>query len=276
MIYCVWYPSGGFGHFINAVLTLHGSNFVRPNNSLEFSCNGNSHSLDLVIPKYLHERWPGGIDFDDSKNYSVLIDNGIDNESTNFKSVFPNAEIIKICYSDNSWPIIARTSIEKAMNKPLDEELPIDAWGTNEAWARREKYFLYLRDHNQRYKWRNNNQSQHAIEIENICDYQKLFMLLNQIVSVNDFKSDWTKWRAANTVYIAPIETSQQIIKHVKNKTFQNLSHITDLWTQAVLYYFIFLEFGVEVPHNDYSNWFTNTLDIIKMLNDNGVSVDSF
>ena len=30
MIYCVQYPSGGFGHFINAILTLHGVEFVRP------------------------------------------------------------------------------------------------------------------------------------------------------------------------------------------------------------------------------------------------------
>ena len=32
MIYCVWYPSGGFGHFINAVISLYGVDFKRPKN----------------------------------------------------------------------------------------------------------------------------------------------------------------------------------------------------------------------------------------------------
>ena len=32
MIYCVWYPSGGFGHFINAVLTLYSKDFEVPHN----------------------------------------------------------------------------------------------------------------------------------------------------------------------------------------------------------------------------------------------------
>lgn len=276
MIYCVWYPSGGFGHFINAVLTSYGSNFVRPNKSLEFSSNGNSHSLDLVVPKYLHDCWPGGIEFDNSKNYSVLIDNGINNEGTKFKSVLPQAEIIKICYSDYSWPIVARTSIEKAMNSNLNEELPVNEWATDENWARREKYFLYLRDHEQRFMWKDDTWMHYAIEIDHMCDYNKLFQSLNKIVKVKDFKGVWKQWHTSNKVYISPVTTSHQIINCVKNKTSQDLSHITDLWTQAVLYYFIYLEFGVEVPHNDYSNWFTNTIDIVKMLNDNGVSVDSF
>ena len=27
---CVWYPAGGFGHFVNSILTLYGDGFVRP------------------------------------------------------------------------------------------------------------------------------------------------------------------------------------------------------------------------------------------------------
>ena len=71
MIYCVWYPSGGFGHFINAVLTLHGEDFVSPKNQLIFSKNGDSHNLDLIVPKYKNDHWPGPIEFHDDKNYCV-------------------------------------------------------------------------------------------------------------------------------------------------------------------------------------------------------------
>jgi hypothetical protein len=276
MIYCVWYPSGGFGHFVNAVLTLYGNNFVRPKGALEFSSNGNSHSLDLVTPKYIHECWPGGIEFDQSKNYSVLIDNGIDNESKQFKLVLPQAEVVKICYTDYSWPIVARTAIDKAMNSSIDRELTTDAWDIDDDWARREKYFLYLRDHKFRFQWKDDTWGEYAINIEQICDYRQLYKALDQIVHMGHFKSTWEKWRDANDVYISPVEISKKIITKVKNKQPHDLTHITDLWTQAVLYYFIYLEFHIEVPHNDYSNWFTNTTDIVKMLEDNGVNVDSF
>lgn len=276
MIYCVWYPSGGFGHFVNAVLTLNGHDFVRPNGALKFSSNGNSHSLDLVVPKYLHGCWPGGIDFDQTKNYSVLIDNGIDNESKQFKSVFPEAEVIKICYTDYSWPIVARTAIDKAANSSIHRELSTDEWNNNDDWARREKYFLYLRDHEFRFRWKEDTQVEYAINIEQICDYQKFFEALNQIVHIDHFESTWEQWRNANDLYISPVEISKKVITKVKNKQPHDLTYVKDLWSQAVLYYFIYLEFHIEVPHNDYSNWFTNTTDIVKMLEDNGVNVDSF
>jgi len=49
MIYCVWYPSGGFGHFINGILTLHGKGFKRPTNKIEFSTTGDSHKFIMPV-----------------------------------------------------------------------------------------------------------------------------------------------------------------------------------------------------------------------------------
>ena len=112
MIYCIWYPSGGFGHFVNAVISLHGDNFVRPKNKLEFSDNGDSHLLDLTAPKYFHDN-KYNFTFDDNVNYSVLIDNGINNEGVKFLENFPSAKVIKMCYTDNTWPVIAKTMIDK-------------------------------------------------------------------------------------------------------------------------------------------------------------------
>jgi hypothetical protein len=271
-VFCIWYPSGGFGHFINSLLSLYGENFVRPKKSLNFSTNGNSHDLDLVVPKYIHESWPESFEFIESKNYSVLIDNGINNESANFKSVFPAANVIKICYSDHSWPIVARTSIEKAMGSTLVQDLPTNEWSTNEDWAVREKYFLYLRDHSLRFQWRNSTQEEHTVYVDQMCKYSTLYSAISKIVKVEHFNDVWTHWRNANNRYLAPIEHARTIIDYVKQKKFYDVTHIDDLWTQAVLYYFIQLEFGVEVPHNDYSNWFTNTIDIVKMLDKHGVN----
>jgi len=276
MIYCVWYPSGGFGHFINAILTLRGKEFVRPKNNLEFSSNGNSHNLDLVTPKYHHECWPGGIEFLNDKNYCVLIDNGINNESDKFKSTFPNSTVIKICYNDFSWPVVAQTMIDKVMigfyGKKIEDILPLTNWNTDEPWAHREKYFLFLRDTNLRHAWRPTTDDG-AIYINDLFNYSRFFDVLNSFTEIEPFEDLWNKWRKANTLYIDSVEIADTIIKHVRSNESYDLSHIKDIWTQAIVYYYIWLEFEFEVPHNDYSNWFTNTNDIVIMLTNYRVKI---
>jgi hypothetical protein len=271
----VWYPSGGFGHFINAILSLHGKNFVRPKKQLKFSNNGNSHDLDLVVPKYSHNRWPYEFKFDENKNYSVLIDNGINNESEQFKSVFPTARTIKICYTDYTWPIVAQTMIDKAMNSALECELPIDVWNTQDLWARREKYFLFLRDHPLRSAWRPNS-IDFALKIDDMIEYTDLLTAIESYgIELESFDDIWKQWKVTNQKYIAPIHDAKIIIDGVKNNVSLDLRHITDVWNQAVIYYYIWLEFGIEVLHNDYSNWCTNTQEIVTMLNKHGVLVDT-
>ena len=101
MIYCIWYPSGGFGHFVNSILTMYGENFARPHNQkIKFGSNGHAHDIKLVAPTYFHDPETYNFNFDNSVNYSVLIDNGMANEGLRFKSFFPDAHIIKMCYLD--------------------------------------------------------------------------------------------------------------------------------------------------------------------------------
>jgi hypothetical protein len=70
MIYCVWFPAGGFGHFINAVLTLHGKNFARPDvDHYEFDKLGTSHSLPRVAPTYFYNPETYDYQFDNNKSY---------------------------------------------------------------------------------------------------------------------------------------------------------------------------------------------------------------
>ena len=274
-LYCVWYPGGGFGHFINAILSLHGKNFVRPKTQLKFSNNGNSHNLDLVVPKYLHGVWTEAFEFADKKNYSVLIDNGIDDENEQFKSVFPTADVIKICYTDYTWPIIARTMIDKAMESSLEHELPVDIWNTQDLWVRREKYFLFLRDHSFRSAWRPNG-IDFTLKIDDMIEYADLLTALKSCrIELESFDNLWKQWQAANQQYITPMQDAKMVVNCVKNNVSVDLEHITDVWNQAVIYYYIWLEFGVEVPHNDYSNWFTTTQEIVTMLNKHGVLVDT-
>lgn len=267
MIYCVWYPSGGFGHYINAILSVYGDNFARPKSVPKFSKNGNNHALDLIAPAYRHDPVTYNFDFDSKLNYSVLIDNGINNESQQFQKFFPGAKIIKLCYSDFSWPVVANTMIVKAMNQNIKSELPVDnkSWQTVEPWAQREKYFLFLKDHSLRRAWKPDTISS-AVMIEDLLDYQVLRDRLG--IELGDFKNFWFQWQDANKSYFAPVLTAQKILQG-------HFEPVTDIWTQAVVYYQIWCQFGVEVPHNDYSNWFESYDDIVKMLNKHEVNIDS-
>lgn len=269
MIYCVWYPSGGFGHFINGIASMHGKSFARPSSQeLKFSNNGNAHALELIAPKYFHDPENYYFDFDDNLHYTVLIDNGINNEGEKFKNFFPGARIIKICYSDFSWPVVAKTMIDKALKSSIEQQLPVDQhqWSQDQDWSRREKYFLFLRDNSLRQAWKPNS-STYNLLVENMFDPDCLTAVLEQAgIELDNFQPLWNQWREVNDRYIAPVVDSQQIIHNVKNSVEQNLDHITDLWNQAVLYYFLWLEFGQEVPHNDYVDFFSTTTQIREWL----------
>jgi len=267
MIYCIWYPSGGFGHFLNGVLTLHGENFVRPKTStISFGEDGNSHALELTAPKYYHDPVTYDFEFDFAKNYSVLVDNGINNEDTRFLKFFTNATVVKVCYNDQTWPIVANTLIRKAMNSTLENALTVDMWETNADWAIREKYFLFLRDHSLRHAWKVDEQY-NCLSIDDIIKYPSLDYYINQhICKVAEFECLHQNWYNTNAVYLKPTAQAKEIIKSIESNVNVPLTHITDFWSQAVVNYYIWITYNFEVPANDYSNWFSSTTEIQKML----------
>jgi len=270
MIYCIWYPSGGFGYFVNAVLTLHGKNFHKTTaTDAQPSENGNFHNFKLATPKYFHDPKKYQFDFDQYKNYSVLIDNGSNNETDIFKNIFPDSQTIKICYSDFSWPIVAKTMVIKAQQLNFEETIYPEKskWDSNEDWAIREKYFLYLKDHYLRDRWKPNNN--HTLMIEDMLEYQIFRQRLTQFgIVMNDFSSLWDSWTISNMEYIQPVITAQNIIKSLKQDIPMDVSGLS-LWTQAVVNYFIWLNYNYEIPANDFSAWFDNTQQIKNLLKDN-------
>ena len=159
------------------------------------------------------------------------------------------------------------------MHSSIDAELNFFTCGTDGIWAKREKYFLFLRDHELRVKWRK-HPSATNIDVETLLNYDNFnSAILSNGIKLLDFKNLWSKWHKFNIQYFIPILCAQDVINQIKNKELVDLTAITDVWTQSVIYYYIWLEFNVEVPHNDYSNWFTNTKEIVIMLNKLGVTV---
>lgn len=270
MIYAIWYPSGGFGHFINAMISMHGENFCRPCSPWILGKDGNSHSAQFALPEFANKnkdryRLP---EIDPNMNYGVLIDNGINDEKCDFLQYFPKATPIKICYDDWSWPVIAQSHVIKAMRVSLESVINVESrcWPDTSNWAKREKFFLYLKDHELRHRWKIDNRCKN-LQIKSLCRYQNMRKSLqNMGIQLDDFQSDWHKWWGANRVYFAPVIKARSVIAAVKNRTSLDLSDITDLWTQAVIFYFIWLHFDKEVPHNDFADFFIDTDQIQKWL----------
>lgn len=278
MIYCIWYPSGGFGHFVNAAISLYGRGFKKPKKNLIFSSSGESHSLDLIAPKICPGTTKYKFSFDPKYNYTVLVDKGINNESTEFKNNFEHPEIIKICYSDVSWPIIARTLVEKAMQTNFDSvaKKNLSHWNSKEDWAVRENYFLYLRDQDLRFRWRT-DADHYCILVEEIIDYQKLATKLKTFgLDIDDFSSIHQQFINSNKSFIDPVVESLRVVDAIKSNCETDLSYFkNNIWAQSIVYYYIQTNFNVEVRHNDYAHWFTSIEDIVTMLNQYGVKFDS-
>jgi hypothetical protein len=85
-------------------------------------------------------------------------------------------------------------------------------------------------------------------------------------VNVENFELQWQAWYQSNAEYIEPVILCQQIMHDLVWGQTEDLSGMTDIWTQAVLYYYIWLEYGIEVPHNDFADFFSNTDQIKKLV----------
>jgi len=98
-------------------------------------------------------------------------------------------------------------------------------------------------------------------------DYQTFCKRLDSMhILVDDFYTVWQQWYQSNQVYIAPVTQAKSVIQSLKQKQSRSLDEFNTLWSQAVLYYFLFVEFGHEVPHNDYAEFFSGTDQINEWL----------
>jgi hypothetical protein len=100
-----------------------------------------------------------------------------------------------------------------------------------------------------------------------MLDYSQLHTQLSTSgAELSNFESLHQAWQQANKQYINSVKNSQSVVKSIKNNVNVNLDHISSVWDQAVLYYFLWITFGEEVPHNDYANFFSDSDSIRKWL----------
>lgn len=281
----IQYPSGGFGHFTHVILSAFCKNFSGKIINYDFGPGGDSHAYPLMLPKYFkakdynQKKYNKQLSLITSEYATVLIDSGIEDDSADFRQFISPDVSIRICYNDWSWPLIAKMFYTRCMAAVENAPQTIDHWiapdqgkwkNLSEPWAIREKFFLYLRDHSFRYTWRA-NESMLNIPIETFLSYKTLYHTLSQIFNMSDFDSMYDNWYQTNYQHFKFYLDAQDVIKNLHNS--KDISHIQDCFTQALIYYYIWIQYQFEVPHNDYAEWFANTDDIVKMLVDHKVIV---
>lgn len=275
MIYCVWYPSGGFGHYIGATLSLYGKNFARPNKDLTFSSNGDSHNIKPPADKWQNDPAVYDYEFAADVNHCVLVDNGISSQSKRFRSVIPNPVVLKITYNKWSFPIIAHTMVVKAIRSSLEEYCLKDIYWTDQDWGKRQKYFYFLKQHECHGLW-NPEEDCVNIGIEDIVDYNTFKSKLESAgVELEDFSATHREWYAVNEPYIKPVLQAQEAMDYLDRGENFSLDHITDLWTQAIVNYYIWLKYKVEVKHHKLVEFFKNTSEIQAFLAREGAVLHS-
>lgn len=286
-ILSIQYPSGGFGHFINIVISKFGTNFFASDQNTKFGVGGHSHSFQLALPKYFNIDNYDQAELDQKLasipshlHCTLLVDSGIDNDSQEYTKIIDSTRL-RITYDDWSWPLLAKMFYTRCMAAVLghttsvSDFIKVDArWTSSESWAVREKYFLYLRDHHFRQSWREHASCEFNLAIDKILNYDLLLPELGKITPISDFKNFYNEWYDTNNQHFAFYHQARQIVQNI-GQINQSLSDVVDVFTQACVYYYIWLQFRIEVPHNDYSNWFENTNQIVTMLQNQGYDIDT-
>ena len=285
-VVAIQYPSGGFGHFVHVVLSSFCDNIEGQAQQYKFGPSGNSHDYPMALPKYLNtqfkiDEYHQTLKLLSNEYATILVDAGIENDSDEFKKFINPYLSIRICYDDWAWPLLSKMFYTRCLGIQKKNDPGIENWIMPEdnkwydpqvTWAIREKYFLYLRDHEFRYKWRPAT-GYATLPLKEILNYNSFYTILNQWFNVNKFEDFYKQWHNTNKEQFAFYFDCLHIINCVENKQSLDLSNIDDLFVQAVVYYYIWIKYNFEVPHNDYSNWFTNTDDIVTMLTNHGVTV---
>lgn len=280
------YPSGGYGFYLARLINSFVTNVVRTPDSFLFDHLGTSHGLPLVAGEIHaeHNRTLRSVDVEykkdiDQQKYIIIpYCPGIQNDTTDVvKNNFLNAKIIRLCYHDNTWPLVFQNCIIKAGTGTLEDNVEFDSkkFGSSEPWAQRENFSLICEDHYYRNMWKEHDHERFLnIDIFKLltdphqCLTQIANFIKGTVIESSVLPIRHQQFLDANPNTVMHLE----ILRIVDSLALeQHLTHISHLYHQAVLNFYIQSKYNVVIPANDYANWFTNTKEIVKMLQDQGV-----
>lgn len=280
-ILVIHYPSGGYGYYIARLVNYFLQGTVPVEDTWQFDHLGTSHlyrpTITAMKPLDLLQGYQPKIsshayDLLKQGNWAVVpCCTGIDNDDISpVLEFFPNAQVLRVSYDEDSWPLIFYNTIVKAKQGNIDQDVEFDQtrFGSSDDWARRENYTTMMHSHPLRKNWKTQKEFCEVTVDRVINDPLELLTTAAHLTgltikSTDQIETLHQKFLQSNT----QIKTYHQI-KHAVNSLHDHLplNDITELYWQAYCYYQIERIFGIQIPYNSHSQWFTNTKDIATML----------
>jgi hypothetical protein len=284
----IHYPSGGYGYYLTRLINGFITNVVKTPDNFLFDSIGTSHLLPLVAGCMHFDQNKTLISISDEYQYDIARQKYIlipyctgihSDDVTALINTFTNAKIIRLHYKDDTWPLVFQNCITKAAQETLETAVEFSsvAFGSSDDWAKRENFFLLLKNHHYRHMWNECDLPQflNINVVDLLTDPETCLRSIanfidGTIVDLDLLPGRHQQFLDSNLNTVRHLE----ILHIVKNlRLTQNLKHIDHLYQQAVLNFYLQLRYNFEVPPNDYSDWFTNTTDIVKMLEDNNIII---
>lgn len=270
----IQYPPGGFGFYIARLINSFVTNVVQTPDQFEFDRVGSSHLLPLVAGDIEYQRSRDLYDPDPQywpaiqAGQFVVIPHcpGMADDSLNRAlTTFPRARILRVVYHDSAWPLVFQNCIIKAKLGTLENDVAFDheRYGSDADWAVRENYTLVLQGHDFRHLWK-------PYQAHNVYNLDVYTLLTNpaaalefiaeivggQVHDIQDLPQRHQQFLSLNQ------NTADHLEIYSLATTLPpaiDLTHITDIYQQAVFNFYVQTEFKIEIPVNDYANWFQNT-----------------
>jgi hypothetical protein len=286
----IHYPSGGYGFYLTRLMNRYLNGVVKVNDKFEFDALGTSHLLPLVY---------GHLHFNEHKNFDLSSSDPIYHDSIhqgNYVLIpccpginddmmsdtmkdYPNSKFVRLWYDDRTWPLVFFNAIVKAMKGDINRDVHFDEkqFGSSEEWARRENFSLLLDSHCLRQEWKPNTHDRvHNVNIfsllidpasclSDIANFLEVSTTTPQ--DLGEKHQDFLQCNPATVLHLKILDT----VEHLNRE--QTLDWVEDLYWQGVINFYVEQKYDVLIPYNTYSNWFTDTAEIVTMAKNQGIKI---
>jgi len=287
----IHYPSGGYGFYLTRLINRYLDGVVKVEDHFDFDDQGTSHSLPLVYHNLHFNAYKEfKISMADIK-YHPFITRGdfslipcCPGITADFLpdtlNKYPESLFLRLHYDDQSWPLVFYNAIHKAMKGDVNIDIQFDStmYGSTDNWARRENFSLLCKNHDLRNAWRpvQNSRVFNINILSLITDpgacIKEVATFLNQSYQLSDIKQKHQLFLDSNPGTVKHLNILNLVDNLEKD---QSLLQIDELFWQGVFNFYIEKKYQITIPPNSYSNWFTSTGDVVRMLKELGVNIDT-
>jgi hypothetical protein len=276
----IHYPSGGFGHFMNVLLSVCSRSFYVANRAVEFSPSGDSHAFELSAKKWTHDQtdyvfspadWATGQDL----RHIVLVDLGINNDChRTVRKQFPKNQLVRMCIDPAARSIINQTCLFKAQKQTEFNFVHQHAWQQREEISKQYHYC----DANSEYylnKFQPIADDCYTLNLPISWLFFSFELLLTNLetflgIIVNRTSATvlHQQFLKNNQCYAQANIWAQTVLDSLESEQHVSLADCTNIHDQGFVNYTIEKQFSLEeIPPYDYQDWFTNTQQIAQAIN---------